>query len=167
VAAGEPATAAASRERGLTLGYNLDHGQALDAFRDAIAADPGDPTTYPLLAGAAWVALLFEQGIITVDDYLGQARSTLARAAPNAALDAAFHDALQRALALSEERLRHNPSDAEAHYLVGAARRAYREHERVLELDPRRKDAGLIVGLYRYGVASLPAPLRLLARLSG
>jgi len=189
VAAGEPATAAASRERGLTLGYNLDHGQALDAFRDAIAADPGDPTTYRLLAGAAWVALLFEQGIITVDDYLGQARSTLARTAPNAALDTAFHDALRRALALSEERLRQNPNDAEAHYLVGAAegflasyaatveghvlgslgpaRRAYREHERVLELDPQRKDAGLIVGLYRYGVASLPAPLRLLARLSG
>ena len=70
---------------------------------------------------------------------------------------------------LSEERLRRNPDDAEAHYLVGAAdgflasyaatveghvlgslgpaRRAYREHERVLELDPARKDAGLIVGL--------------------
>ena len=50
---------------------------------------------------------------------------------------------------------------------LGPARRAYREHERVLELDPTRKDAGLIVGLYRYGVASLPAPLRLLAHLAG
>ena len=50
---------------------------------------------------------------------------------------------------------------------LGPARRAYREHERVLELDPARKDAGLIVGLYRYGVASLPAPLRLLAHLAG
>ena len=35
----------------------------------------------------------------------------------------------------------------------GAARRAYREHKRVLELDPRRKDAGLIVGMYRYAVS--------------
>ena len=188
VAASEPA-AAAHRERGLTLGYNLDHAEALDAFREAIAADPDDPTAYPLLAGGAWVALLFEQGIITVDDYLGQARSTLARTPPNAALDTAFHDALRRALALSEERLRRNPNDAEAHYLIGAAhgflasyaatvggrvlgslgpaRRAYREHERVLELDPARKDAGLIVGLYCYGVASLPSPLRLLARLAG
>src|SRR5258705_433084 len=98
VAASERATAVASRERGLTLGYNLDHAEALDAFREAIAADPDDPTTYRLLAGVAWVALLFEQGIITVDDYLGQARSTLARTPPNAALDAAFHDALRRAL---------------------------------------------------------------------
>ncbi len=37
----------------------------------------------------------------------------------------------------------------------------------MLELDPSRKDAGLIVGLYRYTVASLPAPLRLMAKIVG
>ena len=47
------------------------------------------------------------------------------------------------------------------------ARRAYTEHERALELDPRRKDAGLIVGMYRYGVSTLSMPLRLLAGLAG
>ena len=165
VAASERASAVASRERGLTLGYNLDHAAALDAFREAIAADPDDPATYPLLAGAAWIELLFEQGVITVDDYLGQARSTLARAAPNAALDATFHDALRRARSLSEERLRRNPDDAEAHYLVGAAygflasytatvegrvlgslgpaRRAYREHERVARARSGAQGRGL------------------------
>ena len=50
---------------------------------------------------------------------------------------------------------------------LGPARRAYHEHERALELDPRRQDAGLAVGLYRYAVSSLPAPLRLLARVVG
>jgi hypothetical protein len=35
--------------------------------------------------------------------------------------DATFHDALRRARSLSEERLRRNPADAEAHHLVGAA----------------------------------------------
>src|SRR5712692_8833497 len=39
--------------------------------------------------------------------------------------------------------------------------------ERVLELDPRRKDAGLIVGTYRYAVSALPAPLRIAAHLVG
>ena len=48
-----------------------------------------------------------------------------------------------------------------------AARRAYAEHERVLELDPSRKDAGLIVGLYRYAISSLSLPSRLMARLAG
>lgn len=174
---------------GLELGYNLDHEEALAAFKRAIAANPGDPTVYRLAAADAWVTLLLEQGALTVDDYLGQARSSVARRAPNAALASAFHGFLQQALALSEERLRLNPTDADAHFQVGAAygvlasytatvegrllgsmgpaRRAFREHERALELDPRRKDAGLIVGVYRYTVASLPVPLRLLAMLAG
>jgi tetratricopeptide (TPR) repeat protein len=187
--AGGPAAAAALRAQGLERGYNLDHAEALAAFRDAIAADPEDPAPYRLLAAATWITLLFEQGVITVDDYLGQARANLSRSAPTAALDATFHDSLQHALSLSEQRLADHPTDADAHYQVGAAfgflasytatiegrvlgslgaaRRAYHEHERVLELDPRRKDAGLIVGMYRYGVAALPAPLRLMAHLAG
>lgn len=188
-AAVDPSAAASHRARGLELGYNLDHVEAMAAFGDAIAADPSDANAYRLLAAAIWVALAFEQGAITVDDYLGQARSDLSRAAPNPVLDARFRESLGRALTLSEQRLRDDPGDADAHYLVGAAsgvlasysstiegrvlgslgpaRRAYREHERVLELDPQRKDAGLVVGLYRYGVASLPAPMRLMAHLAG
>ncbi len=188
-AAADPAAAASHRARGLDLGYNLDHLEAIAAFGDASSADPTDANAYRLMAAAVWVALAFEQGAITVDDYLGQARSDLPRAAPNRVLDARFRESLGRALTLSEQRLRDHPGDADAHYLVGAAsgvlasytstiegrvlgslgpaRRAYREHERVLELDPQRKDAGLVVGLYRYGVASLPAPMRLMAHLAG
>src|SRR5437867_9026122 len=167
--------AAALRARGLELGYNLDHVEALDAFKQAIAADPDDPSGYILAAGTAWTASLFEQGAITVADYLGQARPNLHRQKPSAALDTAFHENLRHALALSEGRLRKDPDEADAHYQVGAAygflasynvtvegrvlgslgpaRRAYREHERVLDLEPHRKDAGLIVGLYRYAIA--------------
>ena len=187
--AGNHAESSAFRRRGLQFGYDLDHEQALVAFKNAIAADPSDPAAHNLAAGIAWIDLLFRQGAITVDDYLGQARANIPRAAPNADLDAAFHNALRQALTLSEERLRQHPADADAHYQVGAAygflasytatvegrllgslgaaRRAYHEHERTLELDPRRKDASLIVGMYRYAVSGLPAPLRLLAHLVG
>jgi len=79
------ATAAALRTRGLELGYNLDHDEALAAFNEAIAADPDDPAPYRLKAAATWIALLFEQGVITVDDYLGQARANLPRSSPTAA----------------------------------------------------------------------------------
>jgi tetratricopeptide (TPR) repeat protein len=48
-----------------------------------------------------------------------------------------------------------------------AAKGAYEEHEKVLQLDPRRKDAGLIVGTYRYIVATLALPLRLVAYVAG
>ena len=102
---------------------------------------------------------------------------------------AAFNDALGRALTLARERVAANPRDADAHYEVGAAmglrasytatvessamsafkaaREAYDEHEKVLQIDTRRKDAGLIVGTYRYIVASLSMPLRWAAYMVG
>ena len=48
-----------------------------------------------------------------------------------------------------------------------SARRAYDEHERVLALDPSRKDAGLIVGTYRYVVSTLSLPMRMMAYVAG
>src|SRR2546421_154312 len=48
-----------------------------------------------------------------------------------------------------------------------SAREAYDEHERVLELDPKRRDAGLIVGTYRYVVSTLAFPLRWMAYVVG
>lgn len=183
------AAAAALRQKGLELGYNLDHAGAIAAFKEAIAADPGDPAGYRLLAAATWTTILFNQGAITVDDFLGDARADLQRSAPTDALAASFHDAANRALALSEQRLQAHPEEIDARYQVGAAseviatytatiegrllgsvgtaRRAYREHQRVLKLDSNRKDAGLIVGLYGYTVSTLPMPLRLMANLAG
>ena len=48
-----------------------------------------------------------------------------------------------------------------------AAREAYDEEEKAMTLDPRRKDAGLIVGTYRYIVATLSLPFRLAAYVVG
>jgi tetratricopeptide (TPR) repeat protein len=181
--------AAMFRSRGLDLGYNHDYAEAFAAFRDAITADPEDATAYRLLAASAWVRLLLDQGAITVEDYLGQTRANLPRQAADGGLDRLFHDSLSKAIAISEKRVSDNPADAEAHFQLGAAfgfqasyvatierrrvdslksaRRAYREHERALELDPARKDAGLIVGMYRYIVSNLSLPLRLGAYLAG
>jgi tetratricopeptide (TPR) repeat protein len=132
---------------------------------------------------------LFEQGAITIDDYLGQASARLRRRPPKPELAAEFHHYIRQALALSEQHLRSHPTDANAHYQVGAAfgclasytatvegrvldslgpaRRAYKAHQRVLALDPRRKDAALIVGITRHAVAGLSAPLRFVAHLAG
>jgi len=48
-----------------------------------------------------------------------------------------------------------------------AAREAFSEHEQVLVLDPKRKDAGLIVGTYRYIVSTLSFPVRWMAYVVG
>jgi tetratricopeptide (TPR) repeat protein len=184
-----PTEAAALRARGLDLGYNLDYEEALTAFRAAIAADPNHPAAYRLVAATMWINALFRQGAVTAEDYLGQARSEVARKPAAEGVDAAFRSHIDRALELADQQLRDHPNDPDAHFQVGAAyaflttyratvegrvaggfrtaRRAYNEHERALALDPRRHDAGLTVGLYRYGVSTLSAPLRLLAGLVG
>ena len=106
-----PAASRALREHGLQLGYDLDHQDALNAFRGAIERDPADIAAYRLAAATAWIELLFDQGAITVDDYLGQARANLSRPAPESSLATAFRRSIDRALTLSEERLRLHPDD--------------------------------------------------------
>jgi len=182
-------TAADLRQRGLELGYNLDYSEALAVFRAAEALAPDDPAAYRLAAATIWMRLLFSQGAITVDDYLGETRSDVERAAPDPDAVAAFHREIDRAVELSEVELAAHPQAADAHFQVGAAygviasytatvegriagslgpaRRAYREHQRVLEMDPRRLDAGLIVGLYRCAVADLSWPMRWAAHVAG
>jgi tetratricopeptide (TPR) repeat protein len=170
--------------------YNLDRDQALATFREAAAADPNDAAAYRGVATALWLSITFRRGNMTVDDYLGRETKPTASAIPappEAA--AAFRDASEHAIALARKRIAANAKDADAHFQLGAAvglqasytatvdgrvlgafraaREAYDEHERVLELDPRRKDAGLIVGTYRYIVSALALPLRLMAYVVG
>jgi len=127
---------------------------------------------------------------MTVDEYLGRVSRTKTPPAPPPPEEAAaFHEALEKAVALSRKRLEANPRDPDAHYQLGAAaglrasytatvegravgafraaREAYDEHERVLMLDSRRKDAGFIVGTYRYLVSALAMPARLVAYMAG
>ena len=185
----DPESAAAHRARALDLGYNLDREDAIAAFEDAIAADPGHPSAYRLAAATIWTQIVFEQGAISVEDYLGHAKSRHWRQPPRPELAEKFHKYIRKALALSEERLRANPNDADAQYQLGAAfgclasytatvegrvrdslgpaRRAYKAHQRVMALDPQRKDAALIVGTARHAVASLSVPLRFIAYLAG
>lgn len=186
---GARSAAAALRAEGLELAYNLDYDQALEAFRAAIAVAPQDPVAYRLVAATMWIQSLFLQGAVLVDDYLGQARSDLVRTPPSPDFDAAFRQHIERARDLAEARLAARPNDADARFQVGSAygfmtsyratvegrlfgslrtaRRAYQEHQRALEIDPGRSDAGLIVGMYRYAISSLSAPVRLLAGLAG
>jgi tetratricopeptide (TPR) repeat protein len=49
----------------------------------------------------------------------------------------------------------------------GSAREAYNAHQRVMELDKGRRDAGLIVGTYRYLIAGMTLPMRWVAYAAG
>ncbi len=184
------ADAARLVQRGYDFVYNLDFPEALAAFDQAAAAQPKDPAAHRGVATATWLHILFDRGVVTVDDYVGHVTTGDQKLdAPPPAEAKRFQSSIERALALGEDELRRNDKSATAHYDVGtavgltatwsatvegrvlgglrAARRAYNEQEEVLTIDPRRKDAGLIVGTYRYIVASLPLPVRLMAYVVG
>jgi tetratricopeptide (TPR) repeat protein len=180
----------ALRVKGAQQIYNLDRDLAIATFRQAVAADPQDPGAYRGLASSLWLSITFGRGNMTVDDYLGKvARPTTQPPPPPPDAVASFRDALEHALKLSQARVAASPNDPDSHYQLGAAvglrasytatvdgsalgafrsaREAYEEHERVMELDPHRKDAALIVGTYRYIVATLSLPLRWMAYIVG
>jgi tetratricopeptide (TPR) repeat protein len=176
--------------RAVALAYDLDHPEALKLLRQSIVLAPNDPRTHRALANVLWLNLLFQRGAVTVDHYLGSfSSSTVDLKKPPAEVDAEFRREVGKAIELAEQRVAAHPNDAQAHYDLGAAvglqasyvatvegrllagfrnaRRAYDEHERVLALDPSRKDAGLIVGTYRYVVSTLSFPMRMMAYVAG
>jgi tetratricopeptide (TPR) repeat protein len=178
------------RARAFDYLYNLDQHEAQTTLEQALAADPNDPATYRAMATVAWLSLLFKRGVVTVEDYIGHLnKQTLPVDKPPPDIAALFTKNADRALALGEKMVSANPRSADAHYAVGAvvslmslyrataegqvmgglkaAKRAYNEQEEALRLDPRRKDAGLVVGTYRYVVSMLPFYLRVMAYIVG
>ena len=172
------------------LALNLDYDEATREMEAAAKADPNDPAAERGLASIPWLLISFRRGAATVDQFLGGVtRQDVALREPPADLASRFKTHIQRATQLSEALLRQKPRDVDAHYQVAAtigleasyiatvegriigafraARRAYDEGETVLELDASRKDAGLIVGTYRYVVSLMSLPLRMMAYVAG
>ena len=178
------------RRQAFELAYNLDHEAAVALLRQATKENPSDASAHRALASVLWLNMLFSRGAVTVDHYLGSfSRTQVELSKPPADLDAEFRRHVTQAIELADARTRSAPGDPQAHYDLGAAvglqashiatvegkmfagfkaaRRAYDEHEKVLELDGSRKDAGLVVGTYRYVVSTLSLPLRMMAYVVG
>jgi tetratricopeptide (TPR) repeat protein len=178
------------RMRGYDAAYNLDYPQAVALYDQAIALDPSNPAGYRARAAAAWLHIIYRRGSITVDQYLGAVhRGDVTLPPPPKDEANIFATNSAKALQLAEQRATATPDSPQAQYDLGAAvgvmasygatvegkmlasyreaHRAYDAHERVLALDPSRKDAGLIVGTYRYIVSTLSLPMRWMAYLVG
>ena len=191
-----PAAALANQEsavlraRGFAHAYSLDYDLAERDLTAAVKADRGDIAARRGLAMVPWLLISFRRGAVTVDDYLGHvSKQNVAMREPPADLASRFREHSAAALALAEQAVASRPRDVEAHYQLGAAvglqasyaatvegrvlgafraaRRAYDAHEQVLELDPSRKDASLVVGMYRYIVSQLSLPIRMMAYVAG
>ncbi len=108
---------------------------------------------------------------------------------PDPAIAAEFKQAITRATALANARLEANPRDVQARFDAGAAyglqasyvasvegsmtsafgiaRRAYNAQEEVLEREPSRVSAGVVVGTYRYVMSTLNPAMRVVAFVAG
>jgi tetratricopeptide (TPR) repeat protein len=186
----QPESADALRARANILVYEHEHDQAIELLRRANALTPDDPASHRALASALWLKMLFLRGAVTVDHYLGsfsKPRVDLRKPPPELVTE--FHAEIAKAVELSEKRVAAQPRDVQARYDLGAAvglqasyvasiegkllagfraaRRAYSEHEKVIELDPSRKDANVTVGTYRYIISTLSVPMRMMAYVAG
>jgi tetratricopeptide (TPR) repeat protein len=184
------ATAAQQLQAAFDLAYNLDHDKAHALLEQAIRDHPNDPSLPRGHATLTWLNLLFRRGSVLVENYLGPVSKQDVKIVPAPGpVNTAFHTQVARSIALAEAQLKRSPNDPGALFELGSAlglqaswaatvdgkvmgafgsaRRAYNLHERVMALAPRRIEAGLIVGTYRYLVASLVLPARWLAYMAG
>jgi len=186
-----PEPFAATIDAAYRAAYSLDADDALALAHRAVTLAPNESATHRTLASILWLQILFRRGAVTVDHYLGGAitKSNVAMPKPPADLDAEFKRELARAIELAEARVKDQPKSLQARFELGAAyalqasyaasvegsmtaafgsaRRAYDAQEEVLTKDPKRTDAGVVVGTYRYLVSGLALPTRVVAYVAG
>ncbi len=185
-----PPSAARQLQIAVDLAYNLDHDQAAAVLEQAMRDHPEDAALPRAHATLTWLNLLFRRGMVLVENYLGPvSKDDVKVSAPPTVANTSFQSQVARSIALSEAQLKRRPEDPAAMFELGSAlglqaswaatidgkvmgafgsaRRAYNLHERVMAVAPQRVDAGLIVGTYRYLVASLVLPARWLAYMAG
>ena len=193
-AASVPAEASpASRQRtreAFVHAYGLNFAAAYAAFAEAAALDGSDPAPPRGIAAVAWIETLFMQGVATFEAFTGQvsSKADVVRPIVPVALTEKFRTHLERALLLAHTRLKAS-ADADAHYQLGAtealsalhmasvegrtfgsftaARRGVKALERARALDPKKPEPALVLGMSRYTVSTMSAPVRMLAGMAG
>jgi hypothetical protein len=183
-------TGVATLRSAMAAAYNLDHDEALALARRATALDPDNPKVHRGLAAILWMHILFNRGAVTIDHYMGSiSKSNVTLPKPDPAVAAEFKRAITRAAELASARLEKNPRDVQAKYdagvayglqasytasvegsvtsAFGPAKRAYNTLDEVLEREPTRASAGVVVGTYRYVVSTLNPAMRMVAFVAG
>ncbi len=185
-----PKTGTPALQRAYDAAYSLDYDTAIGIARQAVADTPNDPDAHRTLAAILQIDILYKRGAITVDQYLGGVTKSLgAQGKVPPELDTEFHRELDASIRLSEAELANSPRDLDAKYSVAAAyglqasyvaavegstmaafrsaKRAYDNAEDVLERQPDRAEAAVIVGTYRYIVSTLGLTTRWIAYMAG
>ena len=169
--------------------YSLEYEQAFADFQKAAEANPQDARAYNHLLEAVLFRELYKHDALDTSLYTQEGFLNSRQIVLEPAVKQQIRELIDKALALSEKRLKTNPQDVEALYARGVTRglrstymglvekawfSALRnalgsrsDHEAVLTLKPDFVDAKTIVGIHNYIVAVLPLRTKILASIIG
>lgn len=178
----------ALRAAGYEALYNLDYEGARNRFQKMMEIAPEHPAGAQCLASSLWMQQLNDAWKLKASLY---STSTDTKDDPKVDRDRVdeFRKWTRRAKSLAEARLRKDPRDVEALYLLGATEgveaaflagverkfmAAFRagndavdHHKQVLKLAPEFRDAELTIGLQNYVIGSLPLAAKMIAATMG
>jgi tetratricopeptide (TPR) repeat protein len=177
------------REQGFEALYNLDYEGARAKFKEIGRLYPDHPASAQFLAATLWAQTLNESRRLQSSLYNTESFYEKEDDKVDPRIVEEFRELTRTAAQLAKMRIRRDPKDIEALYFLGATeglraafatgvQRSFRaalsdgsssvdRHREVIKLDPNFRDAELTIGLYDYVVGSLPAPVKLLARVIG
>jgi len=169
--------------------YNLEYDQAVREFDIASKAHPDDYNATNHLLSAVLFRELFRIGALDTELYAKNSFLTSKQFPIDAKRQSEIKALIERAFQLEEAQLKNNPNDVSAIYARGVTRGmkatyiglvekawlaalrtavgARKDHERVLELDPKFSDAKMVVGIHNYVLGSINFAVRTAASVVG
>ncbi len=169
--------------------YNMEYDKAIRDFEQEMQARPDDPSAANHLLTAVLFKELYRIGALDTELFANDSFLDSRHFPVDSKVRARIRELTDRALLLSEQKLRANPEDVSALYARGVTRGmrsttmglldkawfaalrnalgARRDHERVLEMDPNYADAKMVVGVHNYIIGSLSWAVKAAASIVG
>ena len=169
--------------------YNLEYDKAVSEFERIEKTHPDDAFAVVHVLQATIFRELYRLNLLDTTLYAHDGFLSGKAVTGDREVRVQVDQLTARAVRLCDVRLAKDPNDVEALYVRGVARglkstyvalvdksflaalhsavAARRDHERVLQIDPKYVDAKTVVGAHNYVVGSLPMPVKVLAGLAG
>jgi len=169
--------------------YNLQYDRAVDEFTQISRRHPDDPFAINHLITAVLMRELYRMGAMNTGEYANDSFIGQAHRPADPKVKQQIQNLVQQAENLEEQRLKTNPKDVDMLYARGVTRAQFavytalierawfsalrnavgarRDHEEVLQLDPKYIDAKLVVGVHNYVMGSLPWTVKVAVALVG
>jgi tetratricopeptide (TPR) repeat protein len=158
--------------------YDMDYERSIQEFTQVSQRHPGDPDAMNHLLTAVLFRELYRIGALNAGEYANDSFINSHHRPADPRVCDQIKSLVEQAEKIEEKRLDANPKDVTALYARGVTRAQFatytaliehawfsalrnalgarRDHEKVLELDPKNLDAKLIVGTHNYVIGNLP-----------